>query len=308
MMKAWINAVFIFVYACTAWGEAGDTINDLFTLSNVERIAGRSVKKSKGLFPKTTQSRVEKRGRDNAEMVYIPPGEFMMGCAPEDRKCDSDERPYHRVYLDGYWIDRHEVTVEQYRLCVREGVCKIPGKGEHGEYCNWGKPGKEKHPVNCVSWYEADRYCRWAGKRLPTEAEWEKAARGTDGRVYPWGDAGASCKYAVMYEMYQKVPGCGRKSTWPVCSKPLGNSPYGLCDMTGNVWEWVADWYSSNYYQHSPLRNPQGPSAGKYRILRGGSWWYEVQRHLRVSNRYWLFPTYRGVFLGFRCAQDTESK
>lgn len=232
-------------------------------------------------------------------MVLIPAGEFMMGCAPGDGDCANDEKPYHRVYLDAYYIDKHEVTVVEYKKCVDAGACKRPGTGK---YCNWDVSGRENHPVNCVDWNQADAYCSWAGKRLPTEAEWEKAARGTDGRIYPWGNERASCKYAVMDE---RGYGCGRGSTWPVCSKPEGNSPYGLCDMAGNVLEWVNDLFDENYYSSSTSRNPSGPSSG-YRLLRGGSWRGNNPKYFRASNRYWDFPVSRLAVNGFRCVRQVS--
>jgi formylglycine-generating enzyme required for sulfatase activity len=237
---------------------------------------------------------------ERGDMVLIPAGEFWMGCAPNDEMCDDDEKPYHKVYLDAYYIDRHEVTVAEYRKCVKAGKCTPPSTEGN---CNWGKSGRDNYPVNCVDWYQADAYCRWAGKRLPTEAEWEKAARGTDGRIYPWGDELPSCKYAVMSDE-ERGWSCGKgfTFTWPVCSKPRGNSPYGLCDMAGNVWEWVYDRYDENYYSSSPSRNPTGPSSGQIRVLRGGSWWSFTPAPLRASDREKGSPEYRFEVLGFRCA------
>jgi len=169
-------------------------------------------------------------------MCLIPAGSFWMGCnSAVDNDCDSDESPYHEVTLSGYYIDKTEVTVDDYADCVTAGACTAPSTAS--SYCNWEVSGKGNHPVNCVNWSQAGEYCTWAGKRLPTEAEWEKAARGTDGRKYPWGNEDATCEYAVMDD---GVNGCGTDSTWNVCSKsPAGDSPYGLCDMSGNVWEWV---------------------------------------------------------------------
>ncbi len=215
-------------------------------------------------------------------MVLIPAGSFWMGCAPADKDCYEDEKPRHEVVLDAFYIDKTEVTVRQYRRCVPSGACTAPGSGG---YVNSKKPGREDHPVNYTDWHQASAYCRWAKKRLPTEAEWEKAARGTDDRIYPWGNQPPSCQYAVM-RIFRVGRGCGRKSTWPVGSKPAGASPYGVLDMVGNVREWVADYYDRDYYQteSSTDRNPSGPSDGEDRVFRGGGWSGDDTRDLRISN------------------------
>ena len=233
-------------------------------------------------------------------MVLIPAGEFMMGCN-EENFCGVNEYPYHRVYLDDFYIDKHEVTVEQYGQCVQAGKCRKSGSKRDKECCNQRYPDRGNHPINCIDWQQARKYCQWAGKRLPTEAEWEKAARGTDGRKYPWGDQTASCDYAVMYEK-GNGDGCGRNSTWPVGSRPAGASPYGVMDMVGNVWEWVADWYDENYYSKSPPSNPQGPSSGEYPIQRGGSW-KGTHVSLRAGFRYDLNPIARSCYGGVRCVR-----
>ena len=233
------------------------------------------------------------------KMVPVPAGPFQMGCNEAvDGDCDSDELPYHEVTLDAYEIDETEVTVAAYAACVQAGACAEPDTGYNG--CNWGAADRAEHPVNCVDWGQAGAYCAWAGKRLPTEAEWEKAARGTDGRRYPWGNATASCDFAVMYD---GGVGCGTGTTWPVGSKPAGASPCGALDMAGNVWEWVADRYDSGYYASSPETNPQGPSSGSDRVGRGGGFGYDAAA-LRVSNRDYAPPGYAGGGLGFRCARS----
>ena len=215
-----------------------------------------------------------------------------MGCNDVvDNQCNIDEWPYHSVYLDAYYIDKYEVTVYQYQNCVNAGKC---GNPETGGSCNWNVSGRGNHPINCVDWNEATAYCQWAGKRLPTEAEWEKAARGTDGRVYPWGnewDCSKSCN---------SVSPCSNSSTCAVGSYPDGKSSYGVMDMAGNVWEWVSDWYDQSYYSSSPSSNPQGPSSGQDRVLRGGSWRHHPQ-DLRASARDRLGPTLSYSNLGFRC-------
>ncbi|MBI4699622.1 MAG: SUMF1/EgtB/PvdO family nonheme iron enzyme [Deltaproteobacteria bacterium] len=229
-------------------------------------------------------------------MVLVPAGDFWMGCAPADPSCDDDEKPRHEVYLDAFYIDKTEVTVAAYRACVSAGGCGAPGAEQS---CNWGESGRDDHPINCVDWHQSEAYCRWTGKRLPTEAEWEKAARSADGRIYPWGSEAPSCRLAVMNDGFG---GCGRMSTWPVGSKPAGASPYGALDMAGNVWEWVADWYDANYYATSPARNPGGPTGGSEHGLRGGCWQDDVVLSVRASDRIWYVPALRSYF-GFRCAR-----
>ena len=250
-------------------------------------------------------------------MVMIPQGSFIMGCSTAtDPQCRGFERPAHEVMLDAYLIDRHEVTVAEYRKCVKFGKCAKPVSSEDNQRCNWGSPERDDHPINCVSWAEADGYCRWAGKRLPTEAEWEKAARGTDGRKYPWGKQRPSCDQAVTG---RQSPGCGKAHTWPVCSTPQGNSPYGLCDMVGNVWEWVGDWYAADTYaldmetvkgeleKQPPVVAPKGPSQGFERVLRGGSWTSRLPESLRTATRFYFKPEVTLGNFGFRCADDIQA-
>ena len=199
-------------------------------------------------------------------MVHVPAGEFQMGSSSGA----AAEKPVHEVYVSGFFIDTYEVTVDEYKRCVDAGECSTP-KYEHDylKHFNYGASGRGKHPINGVDWNQAKAYCAWAGKRLPTEAEWEKAARGTDGRKYPWGNEEPSCALAVMDDGDW---GCGKDRTWEVGSKPMGASPYGAHDMAGNVWEWTADWYDKSYYGSSPTRDPKGPTQGSGRVARGGSW------------------------------------
>jgi formylglycine-generating enzyme required for sulfatase activity len=179
----------------------------------------------------------------------------------------SNEKPVHRVRIKTFWMAKSEVTVAQYRRCVRAGRCSKPRTGKH---CNWGKGGRGQHPVNCVDWKQARSFSRWAGGRLPSEAQWEYAARsGGKSWKYPWGNAKASCARAVMPG--SGGWGCGKKRTWPVCSKPRGNSRQGLCDLAGNVCEWVRDrWHGS--YQGAPTDGSAWVSgSSSLRVLRGGS-------------------------------------
>ncbi len=227
-----------------------------------------------------------------AGMVQVPGGAFVRG---SDQK--RDEQPQQSVVLEAFWIDIYEVTVSQYAQCVSERQCTAPATGR---YFNWGVEGRQEHPINGVDWFQAAQYCAWANKRLPTEAEWEKAARGTDGRLYPWGNAPASCEYAVMED---GGDGCGLDGTWPVGSKPKGVSPYGVHDMAGNVYEWTADWYGSGHYTQAQAHNPQGPAYGTERAVRGGSWSWSVMSSVRAADRHFEVPTDADYHRGFRCAR-----
>jgi len=222
-------------------------------------------------------------GANLTGMVYIPPGEFLMGS--KEGEGDPDERPQRRVYLDGYWIDKNLVTVAQYRKFCQATERQMPGLPD------WSK---DDHPMVNVSWHDAAAYAQWAGKSLPTEAEWEKAARGTDGRIYPWGNAwdGAKCQHSV---------GQTAGKTAPVGSFPAGKSPYGCLDMAGNVWEWCADWYDAGYYKNAPARNPTGPATGTQRVLRGGSWLDTTPGLFRAALRLRFTPVCRYISGGFRC-------
>ncbi|MGE0822245.1 MAG: formylglycine-generating enzyme family protein [Candidatus Binatia bacterium] len=215
------------------------------------------------------------------EMVAVPAGDFFMGCNEKvDNECFDNEKPGRTVNLPAFAIDKTEVTVAAYRQCVEGKECSEEGLERYGS-CNWGKEGRENHPINCVDWNQAGAFCQWAGKRLPTEAEWEKAARGTDGRKYPWGDEWDGRKANV------NGTEDGYEQTAPVSSFPTGASPYGALDMAGNVWEWTADWYDKEK---------------KYRSLRGGSWTAHPQ-YARASDRSRNEPGFRNVDIGLRCAQ-----
>ncbi|HSA33154.1 MAG TPA: SUMF1/EgtB/PvdO family nonheme iron enzyme [bacterium] len=247
------------------------------------------------------------------EMVEIPAGEFQMGCnAVVDTNCYKDELPYHAVTLSTYKIGKYEVTVGEYQKCISSGACNNNGENDHyytnsyNSNCNLGVTGKENHPMQCVTWYGAKAFCEWVGGRLPTEAEWEKAARGTDGRKYPWGnEPAASCDYAVIYDKNAGGSGCGTAGTMSVGSKPNGVSAYGAYDMIGNVHEYANDWYDSTYYESSPTNNPTGPESTKSHVTRGGSWHNDSDITLRVSNRnddYFGSDDLYGN-TGFRCAE-----
>lgn len=237
------------------------------------------------------------RGADNAPMVFVPAGEFLMGSAHSDSFARDDEKPQHSVSLDAYWVDQHEVTNAQYAQCVHAGKCSPPADVSSSSHPSYFDNSRFAiFPVIHVVWNDARAYCDWAGKRLPTEAEWEKAARGTKGQLYPWGDEFDSTR--ANYDGVVGDPSeAGRFSA--------NASPYNALDMAGNVWEWVNDWYSGNYYASSPNQNPQGPSAGTTRVLRGGGW-DSAQSDLRTAARNQLTPDSEYYVVGFRCAQSAE--
>ncbi len=234
-----------------------------------------------------------KDGKD-VDMKLIPAGEFQMGSSLGL----PNERPGNPVYLDAYYFDIYEVTNAQYGECVNDGGCKLPGSS-----CNYfGYPAYAKYPVGCVDWTQAQIYCAWRGGNLPTEAQWEMAARGgMEGKAYPWGDETPSCqKDSINGAQFSGCPG----DTMPVGSfLPNG---YGLYDMAGNVWEWVQDWYIDIFHTSSLIKNPTGPASGTHRVIRGGSWW-NLDYDLRVAHRRKYFPLNSANTIGFRCARSAST-
>jgi len=234
--------------------------------------------------------------------VLVPAGPFTMGNDPGTPGAHGDEAPAHRPRVDTFAIDKHEVTVRQYRACVRQGRCSAPvRRGSRTRPRYYDDPASADHPVINVDWYQASDYCRAQGGRLPTEAEWEKAARGPrDQRRYPWGDRDPDCSLAN----FGGGDGCAG-DTDRVGARPAGRSPYGVHDMAGNVWEWVSDWYDPAYYGRSPGANPTGPRWGAFKVMRGGC--YETgPAGLRVSCRNRDLPTSQKPNVGFRCAKPTR--
>jgi len=228
-------------------------------------------------------------GKDSMLLVYVPAGRFTMGS-----DIYADEQPIHHVYLDAFWIDQTEVTVHMYSLCVEAGVCAEPvstSSSTHPSY--YGNVNFDNYPVIYVDWRMAKTYCEWAGRRLPTEAEWEKAARGTDGRKYPWGEE-INCSLA---NYWGKEGGCVGDTT-EVGSYLNGASVYGALDMAGNVWEWVSSLYQPYPYDSEDGR--ENPDSTDPRMVRGGSWFIHLNVHssLRAGDK----ATSASEIVGFRCA------
>ena len=222
-----------------------------------------------------------------AALLQVPAGDFIMGCNDKvDTECDDDEKPMHTVSLSAFEIDRTEATQDQYAACVASHACAPPS-------CDWDC-SKGELPAQCIKRDQAEAYCSWAGKRLATEAEWEKAARGTDGRKFPWGNDAPDCSRVNMAS-------CGDVAA-VVGSHPGGASPYGALDMAGNVVEIVADWYDAKYYAASPPTDPKGPASGTRYVGRGGGYKSEAVWQ-RSSKRDWYDLTDAGAALGFRCAR-----
>jgi formylglycine-generating enzyme required for sulfatase activity len=246
-------------------------------------------------------------GPARADMACIPPGPFLRGT----NRGHKDERPQQTLDLDAYFIDRTETTIADYTTCMKAGACEKAGPNYRG----FSEP---KMPATGINWFEARTYCRWAGKRLPTEAEWEKAARTTDGRTYPWGEERADCTHAIIDENIEEGSpnnGCGTGKIFNVASR--APNPYGLYDMSGNAWEWVNDWYSPNYADCGPDcagKNPKGPCGGadtcpghEERIVRGGSWFWSYQWCTTTRRRPHTPENHPFHHMGFRCARDADA-
>lgn len=246
-----------------------------------------------GIQPKASEVPV------TAGMVKIAAGDFMMGSDAAD--AHSDEKPLHAVWLNDFWIDKTTVTNQAYQLCVDSGICTEPAeKNTKSRSDYYQNPAYANFPVVNVDWTQAVVYCNWKGKRLPTEAEWEKAAKGNDDRIYPWGNIPPD-EYRLNFD--NQIG-----DTVEVGKYLAGKSPYGVLDMSGNVWEWISDWYSDTYYQdigNALISDPEGPENGSYRVLRGGSYgskaWY-----VRVSVRSGNSETSISNSRGFRCAYSGE--
>jgi eukaryotic-like serine/threonine-protein kinase len=242
--------------------------------------------------------------------VYVPAGNFTMGsdkaedffaeCQKISSNCQlavfKAEEPPHSIFLNAFWMDQTEITNAMYAKCEQAGKCEPPASPKsYTRNSYYNNSEFEKFPVVLVAWEAARIYCAWAGRRLPTEAEWEKAARGEDGRVYPWGNDYPNSDLLN----YRDIVG----DTTVVGKYPKGASPYNVLDMAGNVWEWVADWYSRTYYADAPKTNPLGPDSGTERVVRGGGFGSRIYT-LRSTFRSASTPTNAYEWIGFRCAMS----
>lgn len=227
---------------------------------------------------------------DQMRLAYIPAGEFLMGSNRNDSSKGDDELPQHKVYLDAFWISTTQVTNVKFTACVNAGVCNY--SVSHTTNPHYLDPLYANHPVVYVSWEAAQTYCGWTGGHLPTEAEWEKAARGPDGLHYAWGEDPPRLKFVNAANEYG--------TTTIVGIFPYGKSFYGAFDMGGNVREWVHDWYDPTYYQYAPDRNPVGPESGEKKVLKGASF-SDDYGYCRAANREAHVPLSPGNVRGFRC-------
>jgi len=256
-------------------------------------------------------------------MELIPAGTFWRGCndSVEKEDCLPEERPQHEVQLSAFWMHRNHVTVTEYKKCVQAKVCTPPiGENISEKHYNYKLPGREQHPINGVNWFQSKAYCEWLGLRLPTEAEWEMAARGscahnpgsdcaTAMRKFPWGSSAPTCDVAIFDPSKRGVSkGCGHDTTWEVGQKPGGKSPYGLYDMGGNAWDWVADCYVEGAYAKykdkkaiDPIED--GCDKDAHRVFRGGSF-YSFPIHLRAGRRDRYYPQFEYDCVSFRCAKS----
>ena len=238
--------------------------------------------------------------KDGAPMVEVPAGSFPMGVPAGARDGGRDEYPRHDVFVDTFVIDKFEVTNGRYLEFVKSTGHRVPQNPRNPARNLWqGDSITDSlidRPVINVDWFDAEAYCRWAGKRLPTEAEWEKAAKGTSDRRFPWGNVEPTSKHLNYNQQW-----IGERTLMPVGSYEAGKSPYGLYDMAGNVWEWVNDWYDARYYEKSPKKNPKGPDTGTKKVIRGAGWQNESPT-VRIFTRVESDPAVRNESTGFRCA------
>jgi formylglycine-generating enzyme required for sulfatase activity len=296
---ALLSCIAITIFAC---GQLVGLWNRWFGTSPTPRVTTTPKAQptnTPGPTPMPGSTRIAEK--DGMVMVYVPAGEFLMGSTNADidailanckdckRDSFADEQPQHKIYLDAFWIDRTEVTNTQYKQCVQAQKCKASSNANDASF------NGDIQPVVGVDWNNAKNYCEWAGRQLPTEAQWEKAARGTDGRFYPWGNTAPNSNRLNFNRQVGKTTEVGMYLA--------GASPYGANDMAGNVAEWTADWYDGRYYDSSPPKNTTGPTSGQIRVLRGGSWACDTPQCVRTAERYPLEPEGRYGDVGFRCSR-----
>ena len=309
--------IFVFLACFFCWACFFSPTSVVFAVD-----AGEEQKQGLPNNPQKASAKPLSKKLDNFMMVRVPIGTFKMGssfvenkrhlkkCRKYDKSCElwwfNDEYPDRLIFLDSYWIDIHEVTNEKYlKFVLATGHRFALDETCETDKCREGNlwqgasfpPRINRQPVTQVSWYDADAYCRWRGKRLPSEAEWEKAARGPSGNLYPWG-SGSPKKRATYGRKWRDV-----FTMTDVGTYSHGASLYGLYDMAGNVWEWVDDWYDLKYYNWGRKKNPRGPAEGEFKVVRGGSWVNHPDT-LRSSFRRWSQPEVRFNDTGFRCAKD----
>ena len=241
-------------------------------------------------------------GKDGAPLVLIPAGSYPMGVPVGDRDGGRDEYPRHVIDIAAFYIDKYEVTNGRYLEFVKATDHRVPQNPKNPTRNLWeGVSIPESladRPVVNVDWADASAYCTWAGRRLPTEAEWEKAAKGNHDWRFPWGNVEPTNKHLNFNQKW-----IGERTLMPVGSYESGKSPYGVYDMAGNVWEWVNDWYDAKYYEKSPAKNPPGPASGTKKVIRGAGWQNETPT-VRIFTRVDSDPTIRNESTGFRCAMD----
>ncbi len=304
----------IFISACqsaTPIVEVIPTSTNILQATETATALPTQMPPSPTVIPSPTLEAIRISAKDGMTQLFIPAGKFTMGGLDVQR--ENDELPAHEVYINAFWIDQVEVTNGMYNLCVQSGECNPPVQirsDNRNEY--FGNPEFQDYPVVYVTWGDANQYCTWAGRRLPSEAEWERAARGDDKRNYPWGDE--------LPNEYNSNSQNFIGDTSRVGSYAEGASPFGALDMAGNVWEWVADFYRMDYYAKSPTENPPGPLSTEVftvmRVIRGGSF-QDDGLDLRVSNRNFIegpnpkepmnnakFYGKSSAKIGFRCAAD----
>ncbi len=243
-------------------------------------------------------SRIGRIKWKKTERMKIPAGTYTIGS-----NVFENSQPEHEVEISGFFMDKTETTVWDYTLCVLSGVCSFPKTHKEDKYCTYGSEGGMFMPINCVTWQQARQYCSFVGGRLPTESEWEAAARGPKANEYPWGNDEPTCTKAIFSDP-RLGDGCGADSPAIAGSLPEGKSVFGLLDMSGNLWEWVADYYQKDAYKYARHRNPQGPVNGRYKVIRGGSWLSKKAVELTTWYRGHRNPLSPSNGVGFRCVYD----